>query len=233
MNTKATNSRSLVRLAVTGVVAMLGFAAVPVQAAVNLGLFENNTTPHSVNVTPGGTFSVTLSLVSTAEQLAGLDYYLSISGAASGKVRLVGRDITGSLFNDLLKLNTGDNDTNPGVLDSKFSLLSPRNGLDLGAAIANINSALPPNTGTNPASYLLGKYTFTLAPDIALGTYTLSTFAPPGIGVVTQAPLFNEQPFSQQADFSVIVTPVVGSPEPAGALALLGLGGMMLRRRRR
>ena len=176
MNTKLNSSRSSVRLAVSGVVAALGCAAVPAQAAVNLSLFENATTPHSVNVTPGGTFSVTLNLVSTAEQLTGVDYYFNISGAASGKFRLTGRDITGSPFSDLLKVNTGDNGSNGGVLDSNFSLLTPLNSLDLGAAIGNVSSALPPNTGANPASYLLAKYTFALASDIPVGTYTLSTY---------------------------------------------------------
>ena len=233
MNTKLNSSRSSVRLAVSGVVAALGCAAVPAQAAVNLSLFENATTPHSVNVTPGGTFSVTLNLVSTAEQLTGVDYYFNISGAASGKFRLAGRDITGSPFSDLLKVNTGDNGSNGGVLDSNFSLLTPLNSLDLGAAIGNVSSALPPNTGANPASYLLAKYTFALASDIPVGTYTLSTYYFAGSGVATQAPLFIEQAFSQQASFSVIVTPVVSAPEPTGAMAMLGLGGMVLRRRRR
>lgn len=229
MNTKPHTNRSFVRMAVAGMVAALGYVAVPAQAAVNLSLFENATTPNSVVVKPGGTFTVTLNLVSTAEQLTGVDYYFNISGAASGKVRLAGRDTTGSLFTDKLKLDTGNNGNDPGVLDSNFSLLTPLNSLDLGAAITNVSNALPPNTGTNPASYLLAKYTFTLAPDTQVGTYTLSTYSFAGSGAVSESPFFNDQPFSQQASFSV----VVANPEPAGAMALLGLGGMALRRRRR
>ena len=209
----------------------LGFSA-PAQGAVNLGLFGSGSNPTSVSVSPGGTFSVTLNVSSTAEQLTGVDYYFSISGAAAGKVRLAGRDITGSPFSDTLKLDTGDNNQNPGILDSNYSLLSPQNGLDLGAAVANVNSALGPNGGANPAAYLLAKYTFTLDSTIPAGNYSLSTFAYAGSGVVTQAPSFNEQSFSQQAAFSVVVTPVVGAPEPTGMMALLGLGGLVLRRRR-
>ena len=210
---------------------LLGFSD-PAEGAVNLSLFGNNSNPGSVNVSPGGTFSVTLNVSSTAEQLTGVDYYFSINGAAAGKVRLAGRDITGSPFSDTLKLDTGDNNQNPGILDSNYSLLSPLNGLDLGAAVANVNSALAANTGGNPAAYLLAKYTFTLEASIPAGNYSLSTFAYAGSGVVTQAPSFNEQSFSQQAAFSVIVTPVVGAPEPTGMMALLGLGGLVLRRRR-
>ena len=69
---------------------VLGFSA-PARGAVNLGLFGSGPNPTSVSVSPGGTFSVTLNVSSTAEQLTGVDYYFSINGAAAGKVRLAGR----------------------------------------------------------------------------------------------------------------------------------------------
>ena len=213
--------------------AAITLTPVPARAAVNLSL--NSGGNSSIAVHPGSTFTVSLNVTSTSESLTGVDYYFTINGAAAGKVRLTGRDLTGSPFVDPNMINTGDNGSSPGVLDANFSLLNPKNSLDLGATLTNVSVALPPNTGSNPSTYLLGKYTFSLDPNLAAGNYTLSTTSLSGSGAVTQAPFFSEQSFSQPATFSVIVTPSVASgvPEPTGAMALLGFGGMALRRRRR
>jgi MYXO-CTERM domain-containing protein len=209
-------------------------ATAPAQAAVNLSLTGSGGAT-SVTVPHGGSFSVTLNLTSTAESLTGVDYYFSISSGASGLVRLTGRDLTGSPISDPNLVNTGDNASSPGVLDANFSLLNPTNSLDLGATLTNVGVALPANTGGNPASYLLGTYTFSVDPNTPAGSYTLSTTSLPGSGVVTQAPNFTEQSFSQQGSFIIVVSPLVGTgvPEPTGAMALLGLGGLFLRRRTR
>lgn len=209
-------------------------APVPAQAAVNLSIAGNGGAS-SVTLSHGGSFSVTLNLTSTAESLTGVDYYFNISSGGSGLVRLTGRDLTGSAFSDPNLVNTGDNASSPGVLDANFSLLNPTNSLDLGATLSNVGVALPANTGSNPSSYLLGTYTFSVDPNTPPGNYTLTTSSLPGSGVVTQAPNFSEQAFSQQGSFTIVVSPLVGSgvPEPTGVMALLGLGGLALRRRGR
>jgi MYXO-CTERM domain-containing protein len=224
----------LSRVSTPGIFALaaLALAAVPARAAVNLSLATTGGAS-SVTLPHGGSFSVTLNLTSSAESLTGVDYYFNISGGASGLVRLTGRDLTGSSFSDPNLVNSGDNASSPGVLDANFSLLNPQNSLDLGATLTNVGVALPANTGGNPASYLLGTYTFNVDPSAPAGSYILSTTSLPGSGVVTQAPNFSEQSFSQQASFTIVVSPLVGSgvPEPTGAMALIGLGGLFLRRR--
>ena len=217
-----------------GLLAAAALTASSAQAAVSLSITGSGGS--SISLKPGSTFGVAVKVTSTAESLTGVDYFLSISGAAAGKIRLTARDLTGSSFSDANLSNTGDNGSNPGVLDTNFSLLNPKNSLDLGATLSNISAALPPNTGANPASYLLANYTFSVDPTIAPGTYTLSTSSLAGSGVVTQAPNFTEMGFAQQGSFTVTVTPSVGGtpvPEPTGMMALMGMGGLALRRRRR
>lgn len=213
-------------LAWVGIVAAISLA-MPAKAAVTLGLTSSGTTATSTSVSVGQTFNVDLRLTSTAETLTGVDYYFHIDGAAAGHVKLTNRDITASPFTDPVKLNIGDNAGNPGVLDPSVSILNSQSALDLGATISNVNSAL--SVGT----YLLGTYSLTVDSSTPIGTYTLSTTSIPGSGAVTQAPTFNEQSFDQQAALSLTVTPATLAPEPAGAMVLLGMLGMALRRRLR
>jgi hypothetical protein len=197
-------------------------------ALVRLELVDNDATPTSTTVLPGASFTVTARLVSTltSEQITGADYYLNVSGAAAGKFRITGRDTTGSTFSDLIKANSGDNGANPGVLDAAFSVLNPRNALDLGASIAYVNA---PNPGNS--TYLLAFYTISVPINTPNGTYALSTLSEPGTGWVGAAPLFNEAAFSQHGSFTVTVQAAGQVPEPTGALAVAG--AMMLGRRRR
>lgn len=213
-------------LAWVGIVAAISLA-MPAKAAVTLGLTSSGTTATSTSVSVGQTFNVDLRLTSTAETLTGVDYYFHIDGAAAGHVKLTNRDISASPFTDPVKLNIGDNAGNPGVLDPSVSVLNSPSALDLGATISDVNSALPANT------YLLGTYSLTVDSSTPIGTYTLSTTSIPGSGAVTQAPTFNEQSFDRQAALSLTVTPATLAPEPAGAMVLLGMLGLALRRRLR
>jgi MYXO-CTERM domain-containing protein len=204
--------------------------ATPASGLVRLELADNDATPTSTTVLPGASFTVTARLVSTqaSEQITGADYYLSVSGAAAGKFRITGRATTGSSFPDLIKGNNGDNGSNPGVLDAAFAVLNPRNALDLGGSVANVNA---PNPGNS--SYLLAFYTISVPVNTPNGTYTLSTLSEPGTGWVGAAPLFNEQAFAQHGQFSVTVQAAGGSvPEPTGALAVAGAMALGRRRRR-
>lgn len=213
-------------LAWVGIVAAISFA-MPAKAAVTLGLTSSGTAATSTSVSVGQTFNVDLRLTSTAETLTGVDYYFHIDGAAAGHVKLINRDISASPFTDPVKLNIGDNAGNPGVLDPSVSVLNSPSALDLGATISNVNSALSAGT------YLLGTYSLTVDSSTPIGTYTLSTTSIPGSGAVTQAPTFNEQSFDRQAALSLTVTPATLAPEPAGAMVLLGMLGLALRRRLR
>jgi hypothetical protein len=120
----------------------------------------------------------------------------------------------------------GDNGDNAGVLDSTMSLLNPRNGADLGASIANVNVPVTPGT------YSLATYTFSVPSGTPAGTYVISTTSNSGTGWVATAPFFNEAEFASQGSFSVTVnTPITPVPEPAAAMLLAGVAGMLLRRR--
>ncbi|HYE18509.1 MAG TPA: PEP-CTERM sorting domain-containing protein [Tepidisphaeraceae bacterium] len=210
--------------------------ATPARATVALKLSDNDATPTAVSVAAGQTFTVTASLISTGEQVTGVDYYLSTPTSIAGKFRIKDRNNAGSSFSDLIKADAGDNAANPGVEDTNYSLISvrpgnaaPRNGLDLGASIANVGSPL------SAGQYILAAYTITVASDTPAGTYTLSTTADAGTGWVGTAPFFNEAAFAAQGSFSVTVTQVVTPapiPEP-GVLSLVGVAAMGLARRRR
>ena len=189
-------------LKIAGFLVFSGVYATPASALVRLELVDNDATPASTTVLPGASFTVTARLVSTqaSEQITGADYYLSVSGAGAGKFRITGRDTTGSAFSDLIKANNGDNGANPGVLDAAFSVLNPRNALDLGASVTNVGA---PNPGNS--THLLAFYTISVPSNTPTGTYTLSTLSEPGTGWVGAAPLFNEAAFSQHGSFTVTV----------------------------
>jgi hypothetical protein len=211
------------------IVVFTAFYAVPAGALVRLELVDSDATPGSTTVVAGGSFTVTARLVSTSagEQITGVDYYLNVSGAAAGKFRISDRNTTGSTFSDLIKANNGDNGTNPGVLDAAFSTLNPRNALDLGAGVANVNVPAAGN-----ATYMLAFLTISIPANTTPGTYTLSTTSEPGTGWVGGAPLFTESAFSQQGSFSVTVNATGAVPEPATGLVALG-GVLVMARRRR
>jgi hypothetical protein len=204
--------------AVAAAVGLLG-AASQARASVSLVLTDNDATPQAVTVQAGQSYNVTLNVVSTSEKLTGVDYFFQVDSAAAGKMSITQRNTSASQFSD------------PLILDSQAAgaILGPgQSSTDMGATVTNVSNALTAGT------YLLGQYTINVDPSITPGTYTLSTFALPGSGVVMEAPFFNEKSFDNQAAFTVTVTPAVSAPEPAaGATVLIGLAGMMLRRRKR
>jgi hypothetical protein len=228
------NTRHFLKIAKRACLAAFAAAllipATPARAAVSLSLSDNDSTPASVSVVRGSSFTVTAYVTSTSEKVTGVDYYLQTAGSAVGTLRLTGRDTSASQLSDLIRNNTGDNGSNAGVLDTSVSLLNPKNTLDLGASIANVSNAL--NAGT----YALATYTILVDPSTAAGTYTLSTTSLAGTGWVGAAPLFTESSFGSQGTFTVTVTTGVGGgvvPEPTGAAVLLtGMIPLVLRRRR-
>lgn len=199
------------------------------RAAVSLVLSDNDATPQAATVARGGSINVSVLLTSTSEKVTGLDYYLQAAGAAAGKLRITARSLTGTSFSDVFRADTGDNAANAGVLDSSVSLLNPRNGVDLGASIANVANALSAGT------YTVATYTLSIDPATSPGTYTLSTLSPTGAGWTGAAPTFADGTFSSQGSFALTVTTGVGGvvPEPSSAVLLLGaMIPVFLRRRR-
>jgi hypothetical protein len=219
---------SLLAAGVTIIPATASVAATKPAQIVSLSISDGDATPTTRVVVPGSTFTVTVSLTTTAP-LTGVDYYLETTGAAAGKFRIIDRNVGSSLLGDLVKADVGNNGSAPGVEDSNFSLLSPRNGLDLGASVANVSTPVPAGV------HSLATYTISVPSNVPAGTYTLSTTSDAGTGWVDTAPLFNEYSFNAQGSFSVTVQGVTAPvPEPATAgLAVAALTGLLARRRAR
>jgi hypothetical protein len=195
-------------------------------AIVSLSLSDGDSTPTARTVVPGSTFTITVNLTTTTA-LTGVDYYLQTTGASSGKFRILDRTV-GSALSDTIKADAGNNGSAPGVEDTNFSLLNPRNGLDLGASVTNVS------TPVAAGIYSLATYTISVPSDVPAGTYTLSTTSDAGTGWVETAPLFDEWSFNAQGSFAVTVQGAgvgTGVPEPATAgLAACGLIGLLARR---
>ncbi len=225
-------SSKLLTLLAGGVVAvgaLSAAAATKPGAIVSLSLSDGDATPTARTVVPGSTFTITVNLTTTTP-LTGVDYYLQTTGASSGKFRILDRTV-GTALSDTIKADTGNNGTAPGIEDSNFSLLSPRNGLDLGASVTNVS------TPVAAGIYALATYTISVPSDVAAGTYTLSTTSDAGTGWVEVAPTFDEWSFNAQGTFAVTVQGGGvggGVPEPATAgLAATALVGLLARRRGR
>ncbi len=191
------------------------------RAAVSLVLTDNDASPQSAMLVPGGTITLTLNLVSTAEQTIGLDYFLEVSASTpggSGFFTLTNRSLAGSTYNDPYF----DNAT---VTMTPGSILNPRNDSDLGALVSDFNN--PNGAGT----FFVANLTLSLSASLPPGTYRINTFSVPGTGYVT--PSFTESDFNSQASFDILVV-----PEPAawqwlaGALGVGALGRWAQQRRR-
>lgn len=197
------------------IVLTLCLFAMPSYGAVVLS-FAGSSVPVSV----GSTFDVNLFLTNGSEQVSALDYY--VRSSSPNAFRLVGRDTSSSELPDLLKSNVGDNGLNAGVLDIGSSLLTPRNAIDLGGSVNNVN--IPLLSGTHSVA----KLTFRVEPGTPAGPYLLTTDDLPGFGYVTAAPNLSDVSFDQHATFTVVVA---ATPEPS-CLALMGVVAVLLTRRR-
>jgi hypothetical protein len=167
------------------------------------------------NITPGGTFNVTLSLQTTAgEQVTGVDYYLQELSAAG--FFIVDRNMAASpfagviFFDDTLVESSGDAAAPAGPDNA----LNTRNDYDLGGDTSPTGTTV---TGT----VFVGTFTIGVPNTLTQGQqFTISTTSNPGTGWVGPGPSFTDNSFNSNA--SVLLTVV---PEPA-TWSLLGLGAL-------
>lgn len=192
------------------------------RAAVSLSF-----SPTSTQVNPGGTITLNLSLTSSTEHTVGLDYFLRAapvaSGSATGLFTITGRTIPGtSPYSDPTNTNTAVLDAASANLKLTRGTFTNSNGTDLGAS-----SSAEQVAGTFPVA----TYTLSISSSAPIGSsYTISTYSDPGSGYSAGADQnFGVFPFTSQATTTVTVV-----PEPAGlALAIVGFGALVARRRRR
>lgn len=176
----------------------------------------------TVNVNPGDSFNVVLSLTgNSGEQITGLDYYWTLSdvvGSLQGKISLTGRDRGASPFSDPYF-------SNAAVTASPGNLLDPRNDSDLGASLADVLSPL------SNATWLVATFQFTVDPGASVGSVgTLSTFNLSGIGWIGPDPNFPEADFDGQATLTINVVPEPSAILLLGVSAILFLGTATRRR---
>ncbi len=195
-------------LTLTGSIAALLLAAGIGHSAVMVTLTDNDGTPSVGSGDAGQPFSINVTLISGGDQTTGLTYFLTDPTASIGNehFRLIGRDITGSPFSDLIT-------TNGVALGAASATLDPDNNHDLGGSLADIN--VPLGAGTFHIANLMllvlpttpnGIYTIELTPN------TVAAGAGPGF------------PDTQVQRFSYTVsTPSVPEPATAGLLMLGGL----------
>jgi hypothetical protein len=184
----------------------------PALATVSLTISDNDATPTSAVVGAGNTFSFTVRLVSTSEQTAGVDYYLTTPDG-SNRFSITDRNTAGGMYNDPLYF------TDTTVEASPSSILNPRNDHDLGGLATST---------LNAGTHLVASYTLLVDPATPNGIYTINTTANANEGWVD--PSSGEHAFTSHGLFTVSV------PEPASTgltLALLAAGVIRRRRHRR
>jgi hypothetical protein len=173
---------------------------------------EVGKSPASINVAPGGTFTLSVQVVlGPSEPASFLDYWLWAS--TSGIFSITNRDLTGSAFPDGAA-------TNAEVTSSPGNQLSPVNGVDLGGG----TGGAPVTNGTFQAA----NYTLQLAANAVPGTYEIRTldYAGWGLNDVTpahQASIFIVVPVSAQVTVGTLGNEPVITFAPDGTLYISAL----------
>ncbi len=156
--------------------------------------------------------TVALNLVSTAEQTTGLDYYLTALGSANGHFQVIDRNISTSLYNDLINPDQTSGEIR-GVEALPEALLNPTTDLDLGG-----NATAAQASGTR----FVSNYTIRVLPGTPNGSYVIETTSLDGTGWIGTD--FMDHPFTNQASLNIIVVPEPACLGLAGMLGLLSLG---------
>ena len=196
-------------LVLIALAAAIGPAATSL-ATVSLTISDTVAPTGSVTVAPGGTFTFTVRLVSTAEQTTGLDYYLTAS--TPDIFTITDRNTAGGAYSDTLFFDDATVEATPS------SILNPRNDHDLGGL-----SPVTRNAGT----HTVATYTIAVSPTAPFDSYTIQTTSNPGEGYIYPTPTPGEAPFNSHGTFTVVI------PEPSTlAMAAIGLASLAGRRRR-
>ncbi len=206
---KMTNNRikSILCASVIPLVVAASLSITPtVTAATGLSISDSIGDPNAISIAPGDTFTITMRLSATAEQLLGTTYSLVIPGAGSGKFTLVARDVIGTAFSDLTASNVAD------------TVLTNAATVDLGGLVANLNNP------AQPGVLYLATYTIASNPTLAPGIYTIQS----GSNSVALNSGFDSIPLATST-YQVNVVPEPGT----AALVFGGLGMLSILRRRR
>ncbi len=210
----------------------------------SLGFVETD-----VYIAPGGSFSVNLNVLipSGADPVTGVNYWLATDAAGSGHFRLTDRDLTGSLFQEVVKSTAYLTDPVRAFLSYENNLtVNPdpnrryRNGDALDADLGGLTIEDPVSglsTELGPGTYLVARLTVTSQPGTPVGSYPLeTTVTHTDIGWVDGAPLYEEAPFSSHAALTIHVVPEPSDLALTSVLGLLGFaayrGGIRFMRSR-
>jgi hypothetical protein len=178
----------------------------------------------SLNVTAGGTFQFTINLTVSglsgtdptaagAQNIQGLTYFLQQSGGSAFPFSITGRDITGSMFTDLISTQ-GQVFASPG---NNVDLNG--NERDLGALADN-----PMGNGT----YFVATITLSIAANAAPGQYTFQSVNTGG-----RTAVFNDSNGDTSPIQQGMITVTVPEPSTYALLALGAIGaGVIVYRRR-
>ena len=176
------------------------------EGVVSISLSDPIGDPGKISIFPGSSFTISLRLNATVEQLTGAGYSLVAPGAGAGKFTLVARNIGSTPFSDLQTPNVSN------------LVLTTASTPDLGGSLPTASIGNP----TQPGTVFLADYTIASDPTLAPGVY----FVQPGADLVGVDHVGNSVPISTSF-YEVTVAPEPG----AGALAFLGLGVLFSLRR--
>ena len=133
-----------------------------VAQTVNGFLFQSGTgfTTFNIDRSTTSTFQLDLNIDPTFSSIAVAGLFMQTGANGSGLFSATARNIAGSPYNDLITPDSVAFTPANGLLD-------PVNNNDLGAVITNPNMPIP------PGQYFVARLTFSINPDIPLGTYTI------------------------------------------------------------
>lgn len=168
--------------------------ALPAQSAVMLYLSPvGNPNP---TLAPGQTLIVDATLGSTVERVTAIDYFIS------GPVKVISRDVSNSLYSDVLA-------TDPTLT-----------GVDLGALLVDVGK--PPL----PGFYPLARLTLAVNDDAKPGVYPVSIRGGNNYGWSDAT--FADHPFDAGGSFNLTIVP---EPSAFGFVLLAyGLGSILIRK---
>ena len=173
---------------------ILTLCALPAQSAVRLYLVPIG--DPNPTLSPGQAFTVDATLGSTVERVVGVDLFLS------GPVRVLSRDVSNSLYSDVLA-------TDPTAAN-----------VDLGGLLVDVGK--PPS----PGFYPLARLTLAVMDDAKPGVYAIGINGGSGYGWSDAA--FADHPFDAGGSFNLTIIP---EPSAFGFVLLAyGLGSILIRK---